>query len=236
MCDFLLVFHCNYVPAFYRFPDIMIYWWKICIFSPFLPTLVSFVISVVSKHTTSSVWAVSHCVIVWAVWAVSHCVSCVSSHTLCHLCEQSHIVSSVWAVSHCVICVSSHTLCHLCEQSHIVSSVWTVSHCVICVSSHTLCHLCEQSHIVSSVWAVSHCVICVNSLTLCHRVSCVSSLTLCQLCEQSHIVSSVCSSCCWTPPTIFMFTLIVTSSLSTLVARFLLISVNGFNTVLYVCV
>jgi len=196
MCDFLLVFHCNYVPAFYRFPDIMIYWWKICIFSPFLPTLVSFVISVVSKHTTSSVWAVSHCVIVWAVWAVSHCVSCVSSHTLCHLCEQSHIVSSVWAVTHCVICVSSLTLCHLCEQSHIVSAVWAVTHCVSCVSSHTLC----------------------------------------QLCEQSHIVSSVCSSCCWTPPTIFMFTLIVTSSLSTLVARFLLISVNGFNTVLYVCV
>jgi len=26
ICDFLLVFHCNYVPIFYGFRDIAIYW------------------------------------------------------------------------------------------------------------------------------------------------------------------------------------------------------------------
>jgi len=42
VCNFLLVFHCNFVYIFYRFRDITIYWSKICIFLPLLPTPVSF--------------------------------------------------------------------------------------------------------------------------------------------------------------------------------------------------
>ena len=38
ICDFLLVFHCNYMPIFYRFWDITIYWLKICVFLAVLPT------------------------------------------------------------------------------------------------------------------------------------------------------------------------------------------------------
>jgi len=34
-CDFLLVFHCNYVPIFSNFRDITIYWWKISVFRQF---------------------------------------------------------------------------------------------------------------------------------------------------------------------------------------------------------
>jgi len=34
--DFLLVFHCKYMPVFYCVRDIMIYWSKVCVFSPFL--------------------------------------------------------------------------------------------------------------------------------------------------------------------------------------------------------
>ena len=36
ICHFLLVFHCNYMPIFYRFRDItLIYWSKIYVFSAF---------------------------------------------------------------------------------------------------------------------------------------------------------------------------------------------------------
>ena len=35
VCDFLSVFHSNYIPNFYHFWDIAIYWLKICISSPF---------------------------------------------------------------------------------------------------------------------------------------------------------------------------------------------------------
>ena len=41
MCDFLLVFHCNYMHIFYRFRDITICRSKICVFWPFSPTSVS---------------------------------------------------------------------------------------------------------------------------------------------------------------------------------------------------
>ena len=34
VCDFLLIFHYKYIPIFYCFPDMTIYWSKIC----FLPT------------------------------------------------------------------------------------------------------------------------------------------------------------------------------------------------------
>jgi len=37
----MLVFHCNYVPVVYRFRDVTIYWWKICVISPFLLISVS---------------------------------------------------------------------------------------------------------------------------------------------------------------------------------------------------
>ena len=35
VCDFLLVFHCNYMPVLDRFRDITNYWSKICFLSPF---------------------------------------------------------------------------------------------------------------------------------------------------------------------------------------------------------
>jgi len=34
LCDFLLVFHCNHMPIFYRFRDITIYWSKLSFVSP----------------------------------------------------------------------------------------------------------------------------------------------------------------------------------------------------------
>jgi len=37
ICDFLLAFHCNYMPIFYRFRDITIYWSKIYGFSLLCP-------------------------------------------------------------------------------------------------------------------------------------------------------------------------------------------------------
>jgi len=36
ICDFLLVFHCNYMPVFYRFRDVTIYWSKRCFFAVLL--------------------------------------------------------------------------------------------------------------------------------------------------------------------------------------------------------
>jgi len=41
ICDFLLLFHCNYRPILYRFRDVTIYWSKICFFVIFT-TPVSF--------------------------------------------------------------------------------------------------------------------------------------------------------------------------------------------------
>ena len=41
ICDFLLVFHCNYVLIFYRFRDVTTYCSKIPHFTPFLPITVS---------------------------------------------------------------------------------------------------------------------------------------------------------------------------------------------------
>jgi len=35
ICDFLLLFHCNYMHICYRFLDTTIYWLKICIFTTF---------------------------------------------------------------------------------------------------------------------------------------------------------------------------------------------------------
>ena len=37
VCDFLLVFDCNYMPIFHHFRDITIYWSKIGVFWPFCP-------------------------------------------------------------------------------------------------------------------------------------------------------------------------------------------------------
>jgi len=34
--DFLLVFHCDYMPIFYGFRDLTIYWLKICVFDVFI--------------------------------------------------------------------------------------------------------------------------------------------------------------------------------------------------------
>ena len=42
ICDFLLVFHCNYMPIFYRFLDLTIYWSKFYGYSLFLSIPVSF--------------------------------------------------------------------------------------------------------------------------------------------------------------------------------------------------
>ena len=42
ICDFLLIFHCNYLPTFCHFRDITFYWSKICLCSPFSPTPVAF--------------------------------------------------------------------------------------------------------------------------------------------------------------------------------------------------
>jgi len=36
ICDFLLLFHCNYMPIFYRFRDIT-YYWQNCVFLRFYP-------------------------------------------------------------------------------------------------------------------------------------------------------------------------------------------------------
>ena len=41
ICDFLLVFSCNYMPIFYRYRDMTISWRK-SVFLPFLPTTFSF--------------------------------------------------------------------------------------------------------------------------------------------------------------------------------------------------
>jgi len=41
VCDAQLVSYCNYVPIFYRFWDITIYWWNVCLFRRFIdPSLV----------------------------------------------------------------------------------------------------------------------------------------------------------------------------------------------------
>jgi len=37
ICDFRLMFYCNYMPMFYRFLDSMIYWSKIYVIRRFYP-------------------------------------------------------------------------------------------------------------------------------------------------------------------------------------------------------
>jgi len=78
LCDFLLVFHCNYMSIFCRFRDLTIYWWKISFFRRFThPTLVwsprnvSFsgnytLWKLVSKTTLSS-YIVSRKTAVWSL-------------------------------------------------------------------------------------------------------------------------------------------------------------------------
>jgi len=38
VCDFLLVVHRNYMPMFYCFRDVTIYWSNICVFHQFYPS------------------------------------------------------------------------------------------------------------------------------------------------------------------------------------------------------
>jgi len=57
VCDFLLVFHVNYMPIFYRFRDVTIYWWKSCIFAVLShPSPLGLMVSnIVSKKWSPSV-------------------------------------------------------------------------------------------------------------------------------------------------------------------------------------